>query len=59
MTREQKLEAIWRSTHDDFKGSINGTRTLLVYRNATCLVRLADLTDDEISALLPKTRNGA
>jgi hypothetical protein len=59
MNREQKLEAIWRSTHADFKGRIDGTRTILVYRNGTCLVRLADLTDDEIAVLLPKPGTGA
>jgi len=56
MNREQKLEAIWRSTHADFKGRIDGTRTILVYRLGTCLVRLDDLTDKEIEDRLPRQR---
>lgn len=49
MTREQQLDAIYRSTHADFKGMIDGERTILVYRNGTTLVRLKDLTEKEIA----------
>lgn len=56
MSRNEKLRLIWRSTHRDFKGTIDGMKTILVYRNGTCLVALDDLTDEEIAKLLPKKR---
>jgi hypothetical protein len=55
-TREQKLKAVWKGTHRDYKGTMNGTRTIMVYRNGTCLVALDDLTDEEIEARLPKKK---
>lgn len=48
LTREQKLKLIYRHTHKDYKGTTHGVKTILVFRNGTCLVRLDDLTDDEI-----------
>lgn len=57
MTREQKLAAIWRTTHRDFKGTLpDGTKTILVYRNGTTLVGLNNLTDAEIEDRLPKQK---
>lgn len=54
MTRAQKLTAIYRATHRDYKGKLpDGTRTIMIYRNGTCLVALDDLTDAEIERLLP------
>lgn len=58
MTREQRIEAVWRNTHRDFKGTYEGERTIMVYRNGTCLVRLSDLSDQEIADRLPKKREG-
>lgn len=54
MTRQQKLDAVYRHTHQDFKGEINGVRTIMVYRNGTTLVALDDLTDIEIENRLPR-----
>ena len=54
MTREQKLKLVWKHTHRDYKGKLNGERTIMVYRQGTCLVRLADLTDDEIEERIPR-----
>ncbi|HVG51651.1 MAG TPA: hypothetical protein VM867_08465 [Xanthobacteraceae bacterium] len=54
MTREQKLKLIWRHTHRDFKGTLDGERSILTYRNGTCLVLLKDLTDDEIESRIPR-----
>lgn len=54
MTRDQKLNAIYRATHKDYKGKVDGVRTIMIYREGTCLVRLDDLTDQEIERLLPK-----
>jgi hypothetical protein len=56
MTREQELKAVWRNTHKDFRGVSNGVKTIMVYRQGTCLVALADLTDEEIKARLPKAK---
>ena len=54
MTREQKLKLVWRKTHRDYKGTLNGERSIMVYRQGTCLVLLKDLTDEEIEARLPR-----
>jgi hypothetical protein len=55
VTREEKLLAIWRNTHADFKGKIDGKACILVLREGgTHSVPLTDLTDDEIAAKLPK-----
>ncbi|KJF65687.1 DUF1419 domain-containing protein [Rhizobium nepotum] len=63
MTREERLEHIWSSTADDYRGyagerwplSDRGTRTVLLYggKEGTFLKRLDQLTDAEISAKLP------
>jgi hypothetical protein len=50
------LKAVWRNTHRDFRGVSNGVKTIMVYRQGTCLVALADLTDEEIQARLPKAK---
>ena len=51
--RDRKLAAVWKATHRDFKGKLNGERSIMVYRNGTCLVLLKDLTDAEIEDKLP------
>lgn len=54
LTREQKLNLIYRHTHRDYKGSGRGAlRSILVLRNGTCLVPLSELTEAEISYKLP------
>jgi hypothetical protein len=54
MTREERLEHIWSSTHDDYRGYA-GERTVLLYggQRGTVLKLLGTLTDAEISAKLP------
>jgi hypothetical protein len=55
MTREQQLKKIYATTHRDFKGNINGVKTIMVCRQGgTCIVALSDLTDAEIADRLPK-----
>lgn len=55
MTLEQKLAAIWRTTHRDYKGAIDGVRYILVLRNGgTQSVALSDLTEAEIASRLPR-----
>lgn len=49
LSRKQKLDLIYNHTHEDFKGHIDGYRTILVFRAGTCLVHLDQLTDDEIA----------
>lgn len=63
MTREERLEHIWSSTADDYRGyagarwpeSDRGERTVLLYggKEGSFLKRLDQLTDVEISAKLP------
>jgi len=63
MTRDERLEHIWSSTHEDYRGyagerwpaSMRGRRTVLVYagRFGTVLKLLDELTDAEIAAKLP------
>lgn len=55
MTRDEQLKAIWRTTHRDYRGMLDGQRTILVLRQGgTHLVPLTNLTDDEIARKLPK-----
>lgn len=56
MTREQKLAAIWKATHPDYKGMSNGRRSILVYRNGTTIVCLDELTEKEIEDRLPRAK---
>jgi hypothetical protein len=63
MTRGERLEHIWSSTHDDFRGyagerwpvAVRGRRTVLVYvgQHGAALKLLDDLTEMEIAAKLP------
>ncbi|RUU25164.1 DUF1419 domain-containing protein [Mesorhizobium sp. M6A.T.Ce.TU.016.01.1.1] len=63
MTREERLEHIWSSTHDDYRGYAGerwperdrGKRTVMFYggRQGTTLKLLDDLTDAEIAPKLP------
>lgn len=63
MTREERLEHIWSSTHDEYRGYAGecwpepdrGKRTVIFYggRQGTTLKLLDTLTDDEVSAKLP------
>ncbi|MCB1486406.1 MAG: DUF1419 domain-containing protein [Hyphomicrobiaceae bacterium] len=70
MTREEKLEAIWSTTHADFKGIAgeanpdawpvehHGKRTILVNAGGqgTVLKLLEDLSDEEIDSRMPAVR---
>lgn len=63
MSREERLEHIWSSTHDDYRGYAGerwpegdrGKRTVLLYggKEGTVLKLLDQLMDAEISAKLP------
>jgi hypothetical protein len=63
MTREERLEHIWSSTHDDYRGytgerwphHLRGRRTVLLYggQRGTAVKLLDELTEAEISAKLP------
>jgi hypothetical protein len=63
MTRDERLEHIWSSTHEDYRGyaserwptTMRGRRTVLVYtgQRGTILKLLDDLTEAEIAAKLP------
>ena len=56
MTREERLEHIWSTTHADYRGYAGrGQRAVLVYggRQGTVVKLLDDLTEAEITAKLP------
>ncbi|MET4213888.1 DUF1419 domain-containing protein [Bradyrhizobium sp. LA2.1] len=63
MTREERLEHIWSSTHDDYRGyagerwaeHLRGSRTVLFYdgRQGSVLKLLDRLTEAEIAVKLP------
>ena len=62
MTREERLEHIWSSTHDDYRGYAGAAfrtehrskRTVIVYGNEGASFQLLDyLTDAQISEKLP------
>ncbi|MCZ7448205.1 DUF1419 domain-containing protein [Rhizobium rhizogenes] len=63
MTREERLEHIWSSTADDYRGYAGerwpevsrGKRTVMLYcgKGGTFLKLLEDLSEDEIAAKLP------
>ncbi|ENN83788.1 hypothetical protein RHSP_40986 (plasmid) [Rhizobium freirei PRF 81] len=63
MTREERLEHIWSTTHDDYRGyagdrwpeQMRGKRTVLLYGGSgdAVLKLLEDLSDVEIAAKLP------
>lgn len=63
MTREERLEHIWSSTTDDYRGyagerwpeAARGKRMVMLFggKGGTFLKLLEDLSDDEIAAKLP------
>lgn len=54
MTKEKQLALIYRHTHRDYKGNLNGERNILTLRQGgTTLVPLSALTDAEIADKLP------
>lgn len=63
MTREERLEHIWSSTADDYRGyagegwpeGSRGKRTVMIYggKGGSVLKLLGDLSDDELAAKLP------
>ncbi|MGO4562167.1 DUF1419 domain-containing protein [Mesorhizobium sp. 2RAF21] len=63
MTREERIEHIWSSTHDDYRGyadwrfpiALRGARVVIVYLSGQAhpFKLLDQLTDDEIAAKLP------
>lgn len=52
------LREIWMQTHNDYKGHLDGERTVMMLRNGeTTIVMLKDLTDDEIRSQLSLKMN--
>ena len=49
MNRKQALAQIWRTIPRDYRGTTNGIKTVMIWRNGTCLVALEDVTDAEIA----------
>lgn len=49
MDRKTALAQLWRETHRDFKGTTDGVRSIMVFRNGSTIVPLDKLTDAEIA----------
>ena len=49
MNRKQALAAVWRAMPRDYRGTTNGVKTVMIWRNGTSLVPLEAMTDAEIS----------
>ena len=52
--RKEGEKAIWRRTHADFKGRYGDVKTVMVFREGTTIVPLAELRADEIARLYPR-----
>lgn len=52
--RKEGLEAVWRRTHHDFKGTVDGKLVVMVFRDSAVVVPLDDLRPDEIARLYPR-----
>ena len=54
LTKEKQLALIYRHTHRDYKGNLNGERNILTLRQGgTTLVPMSALTAEEIADKLP------
>jgi len=53
--RAEGLKLVWNRTHRDFKGTMDGKRSILIYRDGTQLVPLEALRADEIARLVPRS----
>ena len=56
MNRRAELERlVWKHTHKDFKGKLEGAKTVLigVPTKGTCIVLVASLTEEQCLAKLP------
>jgi hypothetical protein len=54
MTKDKQLALIYRHTHRDYRGTINGEKSIMTLRNGgSTIVPLSALTDDEIAGALP------
>ncbi|WP_292492565.1 hypothetical protein [Mesorhizobium sp.] len=56
IAKTEARDGVWRRTHVDFKGIVDGERTLIVFRHdGPTLVPLDDLTPAEMARLYPRT----
>ncbi len=49
MRTPKDLNLIWKHTHRDYRGVVDGKRFVMKYRNGTTLVPLDALTDAEFA----------
>lgn len=55
IAQHEELDEVWRRTHADFKGAVDGRRTLIVFRcDGSTLAPLDDLAPAEIARLYPR-----
>jgi hypothetical protein len=55
-TRKKLEKLLWKHTHKDFRGNLNGIKTVLhfVHNVGTCVIAISALTDEELLSKLPK-----
>ncbi|UCI23511.1 hypothetical protein [Mesorhizobium sp. B2-8-5] len=55
IAKPEALDEVWQRTHADFKGMVEGKRTVMVFRrDGPTLVALAHLTPAETARLYPR-----
>ncbi|WP_224557216.1 hypothetical protein [Mesorhizobium sp. ESP-6-2] len=55
IARPEALDEVWQRTHANFKGTVDGRCTLMVFRHdGPTLVPLDDLTPAEVARLYPR-----
>lgn len=53
MSRVEMEAKVWSRTHNDYKGTTDGERSIMLLRNdSSCIVPLSKLTDDELRSRL-------
>ncbi|MGX5842683.1 MutS N-terminal domain-containing protein [Mesorhizobium sp. ArgA1] len=56
IAKPEALDEVWQRTHAEFKGTVDGRRTLIVVRHdGPTLVLLVDLTPAEMARLYPRS----
>lgn len=50
MEKQKQLELIFKHTHADYKGKLDGEKSIMIMRDGrTCIVPMSQLTDEEIA----------
>lgn len=53
---EKDVSLIYRHTHPDYRGIVNGVHTILINRGGTCLCAIKDLAPEEFAKKIEYAR---